>query len=695
MGPMRERKCILMRPMRVLRTRVTRLTRRNAMNNRGLFSLALCAALCVVALATILLLMGKPVRAQSSTRHVATTGTDFGTCTYPTNPCRTVQFAVDRATSGDLIKVATGTYNDVNSYGGLAQVVYVDKTVTIRGGYTAPDFTDLPDPEANPTTLDAQGQGRVLYITVPTPGTGISPTIEGLTITGGNATGLGGHSGEGNAGGAVYVYSATASISNCVVYSNTASTSSGTLGYGGGLYLRDSDATLTRNTVEGNTAAWWDSCGGGIYLDGSDATLSGNRVVSNTASTSVGGKGGGLCLVNGRATLTGNTVLSNTACLAGNLGGYGGGLYLRSSDAMLSGNTVQGNLASGDASGYGGGLYLRDSDATLISNRVISNTAGTGDYGMDYGGGLCLQESEVTLSGNTVEGNTASIGAGASGQGGGLCLLGSDATLSGNTVQGNFANTSGSGSGGGLFLFESPATLSGNTVQGNIASASYSEGWGGGLWLLGSDATLYSNAVISNTASLNPYPVGEGGGLWVAGSTCTLINSLIVDNRANAEGSGLWLGRGDEPTVGRLVHTTIANNSGAGPGVYVENTTVAFTNTILAGHTSVGLLADMDSHASLDATLWYSNGADTGGWGTIVTGTVNVWGDPLFVDPGARDYHIGPGSAALDVGVDAGVRTDIDPQPRPYLAPDLGADEYWPPGVLKHVYLPLILRNGP
>jgi len=63
------------------------------------------------------------------------------------------------------------------------------------------------------------------------------------------------------------------------------------------------------------------------------------------------------------------------------------------------------------------------------------------------------------------------------------------------------------------------------------------------------------------------------------------------------------------------------------------------------------------------------------------------------VDPDAGDYHIGPGSAALDAGVDAGVKTDVDHELCPYQAPDLGADEYWPSGVLKYVYLSVVLKD--
>ena len=80
------------------------------------------------------------------------------------------------------------------------------------------------------------------------------------------------------------------------------------------------------------------------------------------------------------------------------------------------------------------------------------------------------------------------------------------------------------------------------------------------------------------------------------------------------------------------------------------------------------------------------------GFGNIITGTVNIWGNPDFIDYEAGDCHIGSGSAALDKGIDAGVALDIDYQPRPYQAPDIGADEYWPPDALKTIYLPLITR---
>ena len=174
-------------------------------------------------------------------------------------PCyTTVQAAVDAADDpGDVIKVAEGTYTGVQGRpvpatypapppgGVITQVVYISKTITIRGGYIAPDFTDPPDSGTHPTVLDARGHGRVLCIAGD-----ISATIEGLRITQGNAFGLGGGwRGSSGAGGGVYVLAATVILSNNHVISNTAPPT----GVGGGLYFTGTEkATLTGNTIGHN-----------------------------------------------------------------------------------------------------------------------------------------------------------------------------------------------------------------------------------------------------------------------------------------------------------------------------------------------------------------------------------------------------------------------------------------------------------
>ena len=128
------------------------------------------------------------------------------------------------------------------------------------GAYSTTNWTTSA-PMTNPTMLDAETQGRVIYIAGP-----ISVTVAGLRITGGNGTGLGGGPLGYDVGGGAYVVSATVTLQDNYVFNNSVSDR------GGGLYLRRSDATLTGNTILSNNADY----GGGGYLEEGFATLTGN-----------------------------------------------------------------------------------------------------------------------------------------------------------------------------------------------------------------------------------------------------------------------------------------------------------------------------------------------------------------------------------------------------------------------------------
>jgi hypothetical protein len=98
-------------------------------------------------------------------------------CLDSQNLCATVQHAVDVAASGDEIRIAAGRYTGVSFRAGYSQVVYANKSLTVKGGYSPPNWS-APKPQSNPSTLDAQRQGQVMVIT----GTN-EVTVEGLRFT--------------------------------------------------------------------------------------------------------------------------------------------------------------------------------------------------------------------------------------------------------------------------------------------------------------------------------------------------------------------------------------------------------------------------------------------------------------------------------------------------------------------------------
>lgn len=481
--------------------------------------------------------LGTPVLAQpdATTRYVAPTGSDpSNTCANSSTPCKTVQHAVDEAQPGDEVRVATGVYTGVQARAGITQVVYISKTVTVRGGYASTNWA-TSYPITQPTTLDARGLGRVLVITG-----AITPTVEGLRITGGDAAGLGGgHFEERDAGGGIYVVNGKPAFKNNWVFSNT------TEWYGGGIFLFNSAAELRGNTITTNTADW------------------------------------------------------------------GGGLHLAAdSGAMLSDNAISANTATA-----GGGLAIDSSAAVLGNNVIKANTA-------DWGGGLMISGPSriATVDGNTIISNTAKHG-------------------------------------------------------------------GGGLYVNSSSPVLRRNTILSNTAS---HPNSTGGGLFIAQSSPVLINNLIARNSTGNKGSGLYI----DDSSPHLLHTTIADNTGGdGSGIHVVDTNgpcvVVLTNTILASQ-MLGIYATSNNTVTLEGTLWHDNSSDTGGAGAILTGTINIHDDPAFVNPAAGDYHLSSDSLAIDAGVDAGVNTDIDGDPRlwPF---DIGADEH----AALCIHLPIALRVFP
>ncbi len=415
----------------------------------------------------------------------------------------------------------------------------------------------------------------------------------------------------------------------------------------------------------------YDGAGGGVRIVGGAApTLRTNWILSNTAE-----KSGGGIYVGSFGTLP-PTIISNT--IADNKSGsYGGGIYVKDRPALIQGNVISGNHAIGS----GGGIYLTgDTIAQVLDNRILSNTAASA------GGGVYIFGNAAPMLGsNRIFSNTARR------SGGGIFITGTGTlppVIVNNIITANTSESS-SGGGGGVYVWARPALIQGNVISGNHAIRS-----GGGIYLTGgTTAQVLGNWIRGNGAT------SKGGGVLVRNSDVYLANNVVADNRARSAGGGLYI-VGSSP---RLLHTTIARNGGGDDsGVYIAgtNSTVALTNTILVSHT-VGIIVAAGNTATLEATLWgtgtWANDTDWDGTGTIITGTVNLWDDPAFVDPDAGNYRILSDSAAIDAGVDAGITTDIDGNFRPTdgdcdgnAVVDIGAAEYY-----GCIYLPIVLKNFP
>ncbi|RKY24164.1 MAG: hypothetical protein DRP79_08160, partial [Planctomycetota bacterium] len=231
-------------------------------------------------------------------------------------PYTNVQAAVTAIPTGGIVKVAQGSYMDTDGQDG---VVYITKTLTLRGGYTTTNWSTF-DPVANPTILDGENGTRVILVAG-----NVSPTIEGFHITNGSP--------DSGCGGGVYI--------------------------GGG-------ATLQRNRIYGNASS---SIGGGVCVFGGSPTLVNNFIYTNTASNN----GSGVYIASGTPLLHHNTLYDNLA------NGSGGGVYIASGTPVISATIIVSNTASDGGGIYGAGGVMDYNDVWGNSGGNYGGGAATGN----------------------------------------------------------------------------------------------------------------------------------------------------------------------------------------------------------------------------------------------------------------------------------------------------------------------------
>jgi len=265
-------------------------------------------------------------------------------------------------------------------------------------------------------------------------------------------------------------------------------------------------------------------------------------------------------------------------------------------------------------------------EAVLLGFTITGGTTAKGLQNPETCGGAvrCLSASP-TITGNVISSNSAGYA------GGGIYVSGGSPRVIANTITANSAFA-----GGGVMAVNASVLLAGNTIQGNT-SPLYG---GAGIYLAGEGSpTISGNVIASNTAA-----VGLGGGIFTRDASANIRGNIIVRNQA-------YYGAGvcsyTAPT--NITSSAIAFNTSSfagggiccvGPGSRTLTSTIFWANTAVNGPE----IALLNNNASL--TMSYCNARVD--WQTayvedkcaLVRGYGIIYGDPLFANADAGDYHL-------------------------------------------------------
>jgi hypothetical protein len=408
-----------------------------------------------------------------------------------------------------------------------------------RAGHSAGYGGAITVKDGSPTIADndilynvagqlVQGLGGGIFVWSSTPA-----TIERNRVEYNQAiTGLGDPIHHSRGGGIYYAGNptTTAIIRDNTVENNIASPM-GPVGQGGGIYLGGlvSPSLVSGNRLEWNVAGHNDDgYGGGIYVADSEVTISGNDFFDNAATWAGShGEGGGVYATGGTVLLQGNVITRNHGAYSpgfpSTATGYGGGIAISGTLTTIQDNWIVGNRGTdADELGAGGGIYGFRGILYITDNTIAENRATPGDWG--FGGGLYLEDTLLTLEANTILDNKAADGI--HGRGGGVRITFCPAfTLTNNIVARNGASEIGSGVG---IAGNSTGELSHNTIAENQI------GDGVGVHVSSnSDVVMYSNIIVSHTTGITNADVAGSS----VGAKYTLFESNVVNYGAGVGSS--------------------------------------------------------------------------------------------------------------------------------------------------------------
>jgi hypothetical protein len=345
--------------------------------------------LAVVAASVVVAVLGGATARASSLSIVACSGPGGGA----TGLVAAVNTA--NASRGGMIILAPGcTYSLTsanNMTAGANGLPVVTSPITIIG---------------NGTTIAGNNSNFRIILIAGAPGGSL--TLNGITVTGGNASG---QQPPASFGGGIFNFAGTLTLNQSVVTGNSAAgagggIASGTMGPGPGATL-----TLNNSEVSWNTVPPSGMGGGGILSISGTLTLNNSTIDHNSGSG-----GGGIASGNGNGGGPGSFITINNSVISDNNatgGAQTGGAGISNGSTLEMNNTrLTGNNADG---GLGGGL-LNHATATLNNVSSTGNSAaiGAGIANVNLQG---IPEGTppvpaLTMNNGDVTGNTASVAGG-------------------------------------------------------------------------------------------------------------------------------------------------------------------------------------------------------------------------------------------------------------------------------------------
>lgn len=456
-------------------------------------------------------------------------------------------------------------------------------------------------------------------------------------------------------GGAVYVVDSTVYFTGNTFLSNSLKANNGS---GAAIYITQGpSSTIIGNTFRGNANIANDWQWSGILrVDRGIARISGNSFEANAMSSIKADSAD-------RIQVTGNT-------FSGNTGWSGAAVWVTNSKvAEIIGNVMRENHVQTEGGAIDLNNHANISATQLISgNLIISNTAGAAGAIQYFGQneGRTMSNTLLIIS-NTIVANQASKLYGV----GGIAIV-SD---SGGVVSRNLisANVGLSGT-GGLRTWNAGVDIVDNDFTNNVAINGF-----GAMDLSGS--TEFGGTLAKSIAR-NRFVRNHSAAPTFEPSAVFLFttNPFTVENNILFANDKRGFGANNSPNVlvvNNVFYGQLSN--AAGMWTYLTKTiTVTFANNIFANNGGASIQSDASTYAKglSVKNLMFNNGANFG-YDASTTFTQSLVADPLFVNPAAGNFHLLPGSPAINNGQNSGApATDIDGVPRPQGGSvDIGAYE--------------------